>query len=58
MTGKISKSEMKRRFKQVEEAAAELALLSDNDLKKLPASDLVKEEIVACRSVKAGARKR
>lgn len=58
MKERLSKSERKRRFKQEESAAAELALLSDNDLKKLPADDSVKKEILNCRSVKGGARKR
>lgn len=58
MSETISKSEQKRRFKQHEEAASELALLSDNDLKNLPAKESVKKEIITCRTVKAGARKR
>ncbi|PHR23948.1 MAG: hypothetical protein COA36_16170 [Desulfotalea sp.] len=58
MTERISKTEMKRRFKQEEEAALELALLSDKDLKKLEVSDALKEEILACRNVKGGTRKR
>lgn len=58
MTERISKSEMKRRFKQEEEAASELALLSDKDLKKLEVSQELKDEIVLCRSVKGGSRKR
>lgn len=49
---------MKRRFKQEEEAAAELALLSDRDLEKLQVSRELKVEIKQCRSVKGGARKR
>lgn len=58
MTEKLSKSEMKRRFKQEEEAALELALLSDKDLKKLEVSEELKKEILQCRSVKGGSRKR
>ncbi len=58
MSDRISKSEQKRRFKREEEAASELALLSDNELKKLPVGEAVKKEIINCRSVKAGARKR
>jgi hypothetical protein len=34
------------------------ALLTDKDLKLLPAGQLVKDEIIRCRSVKGGARKR
>lgn len=58
MTERLSKSEMKRRFKQEEEAASELALLSDKHLKKLDVSQELKEEIVLCRNVKGGSRKR
>ncbi|MFT5701871.1 MAG: ribosome-associated protein [Desulforhopalus sp.] len=58
MTERLSKSEMKRRFKQEEEVALELALLSDKDLKLLEVSDELKKEIIQCRSVKDGARKR
>lgn len=58
MTEYISKSEKKRQFKQTEQAAAELAEFSDRDLGKLPASDILKHEILACRGLKAGARKR
>lgn len=58
MAERISKSEMKRRFKQEEEAASELALLSDRDLNKLEVSAELKKEILQCRTVKGGARKR
>ena len=58
MAERISKSEMKRRYKQEEEAASELALLSDKDLKKLEVSDELKEAIHQCRTVKGGSRKR
>lgn len=58
MTETISKSERKRLFKQEEEAAKQLAELSDNDLAKLPVGDRVKEEIRNCRGQKAGSRKR
>lgn len=58
MTEKVSKSEQKRRFKREEEAAAELAMLSDNDLRKLEVDEQLKKEILKCRSVKGGARKR
>jgi ribosome-associated protein len=58
MTEKISKSAQKRRFKDEESAAAELALLSDKDLKKLPIGQAVKDEIINCRGQKGGALKR
>lgn len=58
MTERISKSALKRRFKDEENAAQELALLSDRDLKKLPVGQAVKDEIIRCRGLKSGARKR
>jgi ribosome-associated protein len=58
MTERISKSAQKRRFKDEESAAAELALLSDKDLKKLTVSQAVKDEIINCRGQKGGALKR
>ncbi len=54
----ISRSEQKRRFKQVEAAAMELAELSNKDLRKFPGDEEIAEEIVACRGLKGGARKR
>ena len=58
MTEYISRSAQKRRFKDEEGVAEELSLLTDKDLKLLPASQLVKDEIIRCRTVKGGARKR
>jgi ribosome-associated protein len=58
MTEQISKSARKRRFKQEEEGAEEIALLSDKDLKNFPGSKDVKNAIIACRRLKGGARKR
>ncbi len=58
MTERISKSAQKRRFKDDESAAAELALLSDKDLKKLVIDQTVKDEIIRCRGQKGGALKR
>ena len=58
MTERISRSAKKRRFKQEEEAAEEIALLSDKDLKIFPGSQDVKDEIIPCRTLKGGARKR
>lgn len=58
MTERISKSAQKRRFKDEESAAAELALLSDKDLKKLAVSQTLKDEIIRCRGQKGGALKR
>lgn len=58
MTERISKSAQKRRFKDEEKAAAELAQLSDKDLKKLAISQELKDEIIRCRTQKGGALKR
>ncbi len=58
MIEKISKSERKRLFKQVEQLASELAELSDNDLKKFPGQQDIRDEIIGCRRLKGGARKR
>lgn len=58
MTENLSRSEVKRQFKQTEQVAAELADFTDNDLKRLPCSEEIKKEIRAIRGVKGGARKR
>lgn len=58
MTGRLSKSEVKRQFKRVEEAAKELADFSDRDIAKLPGSDFFHDEIKNTRGLKSGARKR
>jgi ribosome-associated protein len=58
MAERLSKSEQKRGFKRIEEVAGELADLSNNDLKKFPGSQEIKDEILACRGLKGGARKR
>ena len=58
MTEYLSKSEVKRRFKQMEEMAAELAELTENDLKRFPGSEELKAEIKTARNQKGGALKR
>lgn len=58
MDENISRSEQKRRYKRIEEMARELVELSNSHLKSFPGSDEIKEEIVAVRGLKAGARKR
>jgi len=58
MTDRLSKSEVKRQFKRVEEAAKELAEFSDKDIDKLPGSSFFHEEIRSVRRLKSGARKR
>ncbi len=54
----ISRSEMKRIYKQVEELAREVADLSDKELKKFPGGAVVHEEILATRGLKGGSRNR
>jgi len=58
MTDRLSKSEVKRQFKRIEEAAKELAEFSDKDIDKLPGSTFFHEEIKTTRGLKSGARKR
>lgn len=58
MTERISKSAKKRQFKEEENAASELATLSNNDLKKLSVDQAVKDEVIRCRGLKGGALKR
>lgn len=58
MADYISKSEVKRQYKQIEQVASELADFTDNDLKKLPCDDELKDEIRATRGLKGGSRKR
>jgi len=58
MTERLSKSARKRLFKEEEEAAEQLALLSDRDLKNFPGSRDLINQIAACRRLKGGARKR
>ena len=54
----LSKSEKKRRAKNIEKLAVELVSLSPTDIKKLPCEDFIKQEILDTRGLKAGARKR
>ncbi len=58
MSEKPSRSELKRTFKRIEEAAAVLAEFSNSDLQKFPGSREIHDEILACRGLKGGARKR
>ncbi len=58
MEERISRSEQKRQFRQIESVARELSELSDPELKRLPGSDELKAEILLCRKTKAGAKKR
>lgn len=52
MTENISRSEQKRRFKQTEDMAVEIAGLTDNELKTFPVGDELKQEIRAIRDMR------
>ncbi len=54
----LSRSEKKRRAKNVESLAKELIDLSASVIAKLPCDDFIKQEIKSAKSQKAGARKR
>jgi len=58
MADLISRSEMKRIYKQVGELAKEVADLSDRELKNFPGGTVIHEEILATRGLKGGARNR
>ncbi len=58
MSEYISKSEMKRIYKQVTELAREVADLSDKELKSFPGGPVIHEEIIATRGLKGGSRNR
>ncbi|THB71814.1 MAG: DUF615 domain-containing protein [Desulfobulbaceae bacterium] len=58
MTQKLSRSEIKRRFKQIETIAKEIVELKDPQLGKMVISDDLREEIALARKSSAGARKR
>ncbi len=54
----ISRSEKKRMYKQVGSLAAEVADLSDKELKSFPGGTVIHEEILATRGLKGGSRNR
>ncbi len=54
----ISRSEMKRVYKQVGELAKEVAELSDKELKTFPGGTVIHEEIIATRGLKGGSKNR
>lgn len=58
MSYQISRSEKKRRAKQVESLSQELVSLSSHEIATLPCDDFLKEEIRTAQPLKAGARKR
>lgn len=54
----ISRSEQKRRAKNLEKLALELSELPSRDISQLPCDSVLKQEISEVRGLKAGARKR
>lgn len=58
MEQQISRSEQKRRAKNLEDLAAELVALSATDIKRLPCDDFLKDEIISTGVMKGGSRKR
>lgn len=54
----LSRSEKKRRSRNYIELALELVNLSPLEIKNLPCDDFLKQEILATRDFKAGAKKR
>lgn len=58
MDNSISKSEIKRRFKRIENLALELVDLAARDIRALPCEDSLRLEIVEAGKLKGGARKR
>ncbi len=58
MTEIISRSEVKRRLKRIEDTAGEMAELTNSDLRTFPGNDEMKREIMTIRDLKGGARKR
>ena len=58
MTVQMSRSEQKRRMKQLEKLVAELSKLSLPLIKKLPCSDVVRDLLSESVTMKGGAKKR
>lgn len=54
----VSRSEQKRRAKNIEKLAHELCDLSISDLRQLPCSEELRQEITDTRELQGGARKR
>ncbi len=54
----ISRSEKKRRAKNIEALVKELATCSAAVIKKLPCDDFVKEELLQVITIKGGAKNR
>lgn len=55
---KISRSEQKRQYKQIEAAVREVVSLSVAQLKRLPVSEQMMTEVKGCRGIKGGALNR
>lgn len=55
---RLSKSELKRRHKQIEAAAREVAALNDSEISRLGLSDEIADEVKLCRGLKGSALKR
>ncbi len=58
MEYQLSKSEKKRRAKNIEQLAVELADLSSTEISRLPCDDFIRQEILAAGAMKGGTRKR
>ena len=58
MDNTSSRTEQKRRAKEIEQLAGELASLSPAQIKKLPCDDFTRQEILMAGPLKGGARKR
>lgn len=54
----LSRSEVKRQYKQIEQLAQELVALSKKDIRALPCDDELRGEIIQAHSLKGGAWKR
>ena len=58
MDNTLSRTEQKRRAKEIERLSSELVALSPPQIKKLPCDDFVRQEILLATTLKGGARKR
>jgi len=58
MDSQLSKSERKRRAKDIEKLVYELALLPDREINALPCDQAIREEILSAKNQKGGAQKR
>ncbi len=58
MSYRLSRSEKKRRAKNIADLSEELVALAKKDINKLPCDDFLKKELIHAQPLKAGARKR